>query len=90
MFWDRMFYRMFGRHRRTNADAQWPSGSELKGRPVGRVLLKLGKVTREQVIEALKHQRAHGGMLGEAFVRLGHVKPDEVAAALAAQRGNSI
>jgi hypothetical protein len=48
------------------------------------------KVTREHVIEALKHQRVHGGMLGEVLVRLGYVKPEDVTSALAAQRGDPI
>jgi hypothetical protein len=96
MFWKRMYSRIFGKQltsgmfeiRTKNTDAQWPSPLELMRLPVGRVLLKMRKVTREQVIEALEHQRAHGGMLGEVFVRLGHATPKDVTAALAAQRGD--
>ena len=64
-----------------------PSGDPFKGRPLGRVLVKMGKVTREQVIEALVYQRKHGGLVGEAMVKLGFVQPADVHAALAGQRG---
>ena len=63
------------------------SGGEFVGRPIGRVLTKMGKVTREQVVEALNLQKQHGGPLGETLVRLGYVTPADVEAALAAQRG---
>ena len=63
--------------------------SRAEGSPVGRVLLKMGKVTHEQVLEALKYQSVHGGKLGEILVRLGHATPDDVTAALAAQQGAS-
>ena len=97
MFWRRVFQHWFGKQltsgmfedHASHSDAQWPSPRELTGRPVGRVLLKMGKVNREQVIEALKYQSVHGGKLGEILVRLGHVKPDDVTAALAAQQGTS-
>ncbi|MHC4908852.1 MAG: GspE/PulE family protein, partial [Planctomycetota bacterium] len=66
--------------------------SELKGRRFGRVLTKLGKVTREQVHEALKIQKVHrekGTMrpIGELLVELGYVTPADVSAALAGQAG---
>ena len=61
--------------------------SEFVGRPLGRVLRKMGKLTREQVVEALNLQKQRGGPLGEVLVRLGYVTPADVEAALAAQRG---
>ena len=61
--------------------------SEFVGRPLGRVLTKMGNVTREQVVEALNLQKQRGGPLGETLVRLGYVTPADVEAALAAQRG---
>ncbi len=61
--------------------------SELKGRPIGRVLTKMGKVTREQVVEALTFQKSKGGALGRILVDLGYVKPPDLNFALAAQRG---
>jgi hypothetical protein len=57
-----------------------PPLDQLKGRPIG-------KVTREQVIEALKYQRVHGGLLGNVMVKLGFIQPDDIVAALAGQRG---
>jgi hypothetical protein len=67
-----------------------PSGSnEFVGRPLGRVLTKMGKVTREQVVEGLNEQKRTGSPLGEVLVRLGYVTPADVQAALAAQRGDA-
>ncbi|MEM7227959.1 MAG: ATPase, T2SS/T4P/T4SS family [Planctomycetota bacterium] len=65
---------------------------ELKGRRFGRVLTKLGKVTREQVHEALalqKTRRAKGGagLVGEYLVELGYIKDDDILEALAGQAG---
>jgi hypothetical protein len=78
MFWNRI------------ATSNIPHSSELRGRPIGRVLLKMGKVTSEQVIEALMDQRQHGGLLGEVMVKLGFIQPADVFAALAGQRGERI
>jgi type IV pilus assembly protein PilB len=64
-----------------------PPISELKGRPIGRVLTKMGKVNREQVGEALDFQKKKGGALGRILIDLGYVKETDVNVALAAQRG---
>jgi type IV pilus assembly protein PilB len=68
-----------------------PSGmppiDQLQGRPLGRVLTKMGKVTREQVVEALNYQKAKGGAIGRILIDLGHVKESDVNVALAAQKG---
>jgi type IV pilus assembly protein PilB len=66
--------------------------SELKGRRFGRVLTKLGKVTRDQVHEALQLQRARKEKgqvkkLGELLVELGYIKQEDVMEALAGQAG---
>jgi type IV pilus assembly protein PilB len=61
--------------------------AELKGRKLGRVLTKLGKVTREQVHEALAIQQTRKAPLGQLLVELGYCKPNDVAAALAGQAG---
>ena len=64
------------------------STSELKGRKFGRVLVKLGKVTREQVHEALKVQQGQAGRkVGEILVDLGYITEDDIRAALAGQAG---
>ncbi len=66
--------------------------SELKGRRIGRVLTKLGKVTREQVHEALSVQRARKekgdtALLGDLLQEMGVVTADDVLAAVAGQAG---
>jgi type IV pilus assembly protein PilB len=57
------------------------------GRPLGRVLTLMGKVTADQVAEALTMQRSRGGKIGEILVTLGYITASDVEAALAAQRG---
>ena len=64
-----------------------PAIAELKGRPIGRVLTKMGKVTREQVVEALDFQKRKGGALGRILIDLGYIKEADLNFALAAQRG---
>lgn len=64
------------------------STSELKGRKIGRALTKMGKVTREQVHEALAiQQQQPGRKLGQILVELGHVTEADVQDALAGQAG---
>ncbi len=64
-----------------------PPIDQLQGRPIGRVLTKMGKVTREQVIEALNFQKSKGGALGRILIDLGYVKESDVNVGLAAQKG---
>ena len=61
--------------------------SELKGRKLGRVLTKLGKVTREQVHEALEVQKTRRVPIGQLLVELGYCSQQDVSAALAGQAG---
>jgi len=61
--------------------------SELKGRKLGRVLTKLGKVSREQVHEALAIQKTRKAKLGQILVELGHVTERDVREAVAGQAG---
>ena len=61
--------------------------SELKGRPLGRVLVKMGKVTREQVHEALEVQKEKGGPIGQILVDLGYIDDKTRILALAYQNG---
>ena len=61
--------------------------AELKGRKLGRVLTKIGKVTREQVHEALEVQKTRKAKIGEILVDLGYVTTTDVAEALAGQAG---
>jgi type IV pilus assembly protein PilB len=64
-----------------------PSIDELKGRPLGRILTKLGKVTREQVHEALDLQKQQRRPIGQILIELGYVTEKDVNTALAAQAG---
>jgi PncC family amidohydrolase len=64
--------------------------NEFRGRPIGRVLLKLGKLSSEQVIEALTHQKRQSPpeLLGAILVALGYVTESDITIACAAQRGD--
>ena len=59
----------------------------LRGRPLGRVLVKMDKITREQVHEALEVQKDKGGPLGEILVDMGLIDNDTRSLALAYQAG---
>lgn len=69
--------------------AKIPPVSELKGRTIGRILIKMGLLTREKVHECLKVQEERKGQvkLGEVFIEKGFVKPQDLRIALAGQRG---
>ena len=67
--------------------AGMPPIDQLQGRPIGRVLTKMGKVTREQIVEALTFQKSKGGALGRILIDLGYIKETDLNTALAAQRG---
>jgi type IV pilus assembly protein PilB len=64
-----------------------PPIDQLQGRPIGRVLTKMGKVTRDQVVEALTFQKSKGGALGRILIDLGYIKEVDLNIALAAQKG---
>ena len=64
-----------------------PPIEQLRGRPLGRVLIKMGRVTRTQVHEALDLQKQKGGPIGQILVELGHVTETDLQYALAAQVG---
>jgi type IV pilus assembly protein PilB len=61
--------------------------AELKGRKIGRVLAKLGKVTREQVHEALAVQKTRKAPIGQILIELGYCTQRDVSEALAGQAG---
>ena len=61
--------------------------NELRGRPLGRVLVKMGKLTREQVHEALEKQKETGGPIGDILVEMELIDSDTRALALAFQQG---
>jgi len=60
---------------------------ELRGRPLGRVLVKMGKATRDQIHEALEVQKEKRGPLGQILVDLGYIDEKTRTLALAYQAG---
>jgi hypothetical protein len=52
---------------------------------IGEILLRLGRISQEDVDRALTHQQQWGGYFGEALVALGLVAPGEVEWGLADQ-----
>ncbi len=60
---------------------------QLRGRPLGRVLVKMQQITREQVHEALEIQKTEGGVIGQILVDLGHIDDTTRAMSLAFQAG---
>ena len=76
------------RRRRSEDDP----AAQLKGRRFGRVLTKLGKITRDQVHEALRVQRARRekgdrDLIGQILIELGLIGDFDVLEALAGQSG---
>ncbi len=63
------------------------STREYKGRLIGRILSKMGKVNRKQVHEALAVQKTNRGPLGRILVDMGYIKESDLQLALAAQIG---
>ena len=59
----------------------------LKGRKLGRILTKLGKLSREQVHEAIAIQEQQHAPIGRILIELGYVDEADVNQALAAQAG---
>lgn len=69
-----------------------PPLEQLLGRPIGRVLTKMGRTSREQIIEALDRQMRDSRklLLGEVILTLGYIDEADLQIALAAQKGESI
>jgi len=66
-----------------------PPIEQLRGRTLGRILTKMGLLTREKVHECLKVQKQrHGSVqMGQIFLELGLIDENQLRIALAAQRG---
>ncbi len=60
---------------------------DFRGRPLGRVMVKMKKVTREQVHEGLAIQKERGGPIGQILVDLEYITSDVLAVALGLQAG---
>ncbi len=62
---------------------------QLRGRTLGRILVKMGILTREKIHECLSIQKKKGGGigLGQVILELGLIDEKQLRRALAAQRG---
>lgn len=68
--------------------AKIPPVQQLKGRNLGRILIKMGVLTRDKVHECLKEQKKRGDVkLGQVCLDLGLVTEAQLRIALAGQRG---
>jgi type IV pilus assembly protein PilB len=54
---------------------------------LGQVLIEMGKITKEQLQEAIALKKEKGGALGAVLVDLGYCEQTDVSAALAVQAG---
>ena len=66
-----------------------PDVEQLRGRTLGRILIKMGLLTREKVHECLNVQKQrHGSIkIGQIFLEFGLIDKKQLQIALAAQRG---
>jgi len=66
-----------------------PPIEQLRSRTLGRILIKMGVLTREKVHECLKIQKQRHGtiQIGQIFLELGLIDEKQLQIALAAQRG---
>jgi type IV pilus assembly protein PilB len=54
---------------------------------LGELLVERGILTRQQVQEAVDHQKTSGGLFGEVLVKLGYATEENIAQALTTQYG---
>jgi len=64
-----------------------PPIEQLRGRQLGRILIKMGRLRRQQVHEALDIQKERRGPIGAILVELGYISEEDLNLALAAQSG---
>jgi type IV pilus assembly protein PilB len=71
------------------APEKMPPIEQLRGRTLGRILIKMGILSRDKVHECLKVQGQRQGkvQIGQVFLELGLVDEKQLQRALAAQRG---
>jgi type IV pilus assembly protein PilB len=74
---------------KTVAPEKMPPIEQLRGRTLGRILIKMGVLSRDKVHECLKIQGQRQGQvqIGQIFLELGLVDEGQLQMALAAQRG---
>ncbi len=66
---------------------QSPARGSYRGMRLGRILIKMGKLTRKQVHEGLAVQKAKRGPIGQILIDLGYIQDSDLQLALAAQIG---
>ncbi|MGB2756001.1 MAG: ATPase, T2SS/T4P/T4SS family [Phycisphaerae bacterium] len=59
----------------------------LRQKPLGAILLEMGKVRKEQLAEALEIRKNRGGAIGAVLVDMGYCEAADISAALAIQAG---
>ncbi len=72
---------------KTARPRKMPPIEQLRGRQLGRILIKMGKLRRSHVHEALDIQKEKRGPIGKILVELGHISEEDLNLALAAQSG---
>ncbi|UCD49381.1 MAG: Flp pilus assembly complex ATPase component TadA [Phycisphaerales bacterium] len=74
---------------KTRTASKLPPVEQLRGRPLGRILMKMGVLSRDKVHECLSIQKQRGGgiRIGDIFLELGLVDETQLQVALAAKRG---
>ena len=72
---------------KAKAPRRMPSVEQLRGRQLGRILIKMGKLRRAQVHEGLTIQKERRGPIGQILVELGYITESDLKTALAAQNG---
>ncbi|MCP4614211.1 MAG: Flp pilus assembly complex ATPase component [Planctomycetes bacterium] len=71
-----------------NDGQKLPPVEQLRGRTLGRILIKMGVLSRNKVHECLKIQSQRQGVqIGQIFLELGLIDDFQLQMALAAQRG---
>ncbi|MCH7526432.1 MAG: pilus assembly protein PilB, partial [Planctomycetes bacterium] len=64
-----------------------PTIDQLRGRQLGRILIKMRLIRRPDVVDALEIQKQRGGPLGAILVESGLINEQQLNLALAAQVG---
>jgi hypothetical protein len=64
-----------------------PGGDPFRGKKVGAVLVRMGKLTEAQVEAAVADAKANNERLGRYLLRVGLLSPDELCRGLALQSG---
>jgi len=74
---------------KTQTVQKMPPIEQLRGRTLGRILIKMGVLNRDKVHECLKIQSKRQGkvQIGQIFLELGLIDEGQLQMALAAQRG---